>query len=104
MTFPFKGIVAERPYPPTGLSTARWKTEVAIAYVPFRWLYLTQTGVRIMPLFGVDARPESDTYPHVVEYDDELYLEDGHHRVTREALTTIHEGMIMRVFTIPDPR
>lgn len=95
---PFRGFVDERPYPETGLTTARWKAEVPTMVVYFTDLWLTQNGVRITPLFGVkEEHASADTYPHVVSWQGELYLEDGHHRVVREALFGIR-SMRMRVF------
>lgn len=97
--FPFKDIVTERPYPPTGLNSARWVTEVPVLWVFFRQLILTQSGVRIAPLFGLsDPDRVHDAYPHVVAWDGQFYLENGHHRVVRRAITTKYLGMDMRVF------
>jgi hypothetical protein len=97
---PFMGILTERPYPPTGLTTARWIENVFSQPVYLRDLWLTQNGVRIGPLFGLtDIHASADIYPHVVSWRGELYLEDGHHRVVREALAGVRV-MAMRVFTI----
>lgn len=97
--FPFKGIVQKRPYPPTGLSTARWIVEVPTRPTAMHTLTLTQTGVRIGGLFGVkSAHAAADDFPHVVAYNGQLYLEDGHHRVVRAALTTLCRIMLMRVY------
>ncbi len=103
MTFPFWRIQTQRPYPPTGLTTARWMSEVATRLVMFSHLILTQNGVHIAPLFGVrDPERFCDLYPHVVRWRNDLYLEDGHHRVVRTALAHRHYGMDMRVFDHPD--
>lgn len=98
---PFADILDERPYPPTGLTTARWRAEVEPRLVDLRDLTLTQKGVRIGPLFGITDR-ESDLFPHAVAYRDRLYLEDGHHRVVRAALRTTIRQMWMRVHTVED--
>lgn len=84
MTFPFAGIVTTRPYPPTGLTTARWATEVPAETVRLADLWLTQRGVHIAALFGHTDRV-SDRYPHVVAWRDRLFLEDGHTRAVRAA-------------------
>jgi hypothetical protein len=97
-TFPFRDIVTDRPYPPTGLTTARWAAEVKPVVVRLETLILTQDGVRIGPLFGVLDR-ESDAFPHAVDHHGQLYLEDGHHRVVRAALRDRIRTMWMRVFT-----
>lgn len=96
---PFKGIVEERPYPATGLTSALWRREVRPVYVDFADLWLTQKGVRIKPLFGITDRA-SDAFPHVVLWSGEYYLEDGHHRVTRAALGWKARGLHMRVHSL----
>ena len=103
MRIPFKAIIDRRPYPPTGMTTARWIDEVPVTNVWLHQLTLTQTGVRIAPLFRylTDEHTWSgDKYPHVVQYDGELYLEDGHHRVIRAQLVFGYDVMKMRVLTM----
>jgi hypothetical protein len=97
VTFPFAGVVTPRPYPPTGLTTARWAAEVPTALVAFADLWLTQDHANIPALFGHTDRV-SDTYPHVVEWAGIRFLEDGHHRVVRTALTSPLTAMTMRVY------
>lgn len=98
---PFRGIDTTRPYPPTGLSTARWVQEVDVEPVLFSTLVLTQTGVRIAPLFAgpADLNRRHDELPHVVDFNGTRYLEDGHHRVVRAAVAG-STGMLMRVFRV----
>lgn len=96
---PFAGIIEGRPYPPTGLTTARWRAEVPARDVNFADVFLTQNGVRVGPLFGVTDR-DSDAHPHVVLWQGRLYLEDGHHRVVRTAMTGSRQAMSMRVFMV----
>lgn len=103
MIWPFAGVMADRPYPPTGLTTARWRAEVPTELVPFAGLWLTQTGVDILALFGYSTRLRvSDEYPHVVDWQGVRLLEDGHCRVVRAALTSPVTAMTMRVFYSPD--
>jgi hypothetical protein len=100
MNIPFKGFLPDRPYPATGLTTARWKTEVDAMPVYLSDLYLTQQGVYIAPLFGLadlNGNGSTDIYPHVVAWNGELYLEDGHTRVVRQALAGTRV-MRMRVY------
>lgn len=78
--FPFKGIVKERPYPPTGLTTLRWALETRVQIVPLENLFLTQGGVFIEPLFRSQGSHCGDDMPHVVLWRGNFYLEDGHHR------------------------
>jgi len=85
--FPFAGIVPDRPYPPTGLNTARWRQEVPPTIVLFRGLWLTQSGVDVMSLFGVPAEHTADDpVPHVVFHNGRYYVEDGHSRIIRLAM------------------
>ncbi len=100
-SFPFAGLISERPYPPTGLTTARWAAEVPVRVVQFRDLWLTQAGVNIPALFGLTDRT-SDVYPHVVQWQQMKLLEDGHHRVVRVALCHGITEAPMRVFDSPD--
>lgn len=95
--FPFAGIINPRPYPPTGLTTARWAAEVPTELVAFTDLWLTQPHVDVLALFGHTSRI-SDGYPHVVEWQGIRLVEDGHCRVVRAALTTPVTAMTMRVF------
>lgn len=97
--FPFAGIYLDRPYPPTGLTTARWAAEVPTAEVAFGALWLTQGHVYTTALFGV-AETVRDPLPHVVAYGGLLLLEDGHNRVVRTALGGALK-MRMRVFQHP---
>lgn len=101
MTFPFKGIVEERPYPPTGLTTALWAARVRPIEIAFADLWLTQKHVRVKPLFGITDR-DSDAFPHVVFWRGEFYLEDGHHRVTRAALAWHARRLHMRAYSLED--
>ncbi len=99
MSFPFAGFGLHRPYPTTGMTTARWATEVDPVWIPFSTIILTQDGVNVLPLFGITDR-QSDLYPHVVRYRQHHFLEDGHHRVIRAAITG-ETGMLMRVLDAP---
>lgn len=72
-----------RPYPPTGLTTDLW-LRLPVETVDVQALITTQPHLHIDAL--LTPRPQRDPYPNVVEHDGALYLEDGHHRVTRLAL------------------
>jgi hypothetical protein len=95
--WPFAGVMTARPYPPTGLTTARWSAEVPTELVVFADLWLTQEHVNSRALWGHTIRV-SDTYPHVVQWRGVRLLEDGHNRVVRAALTSSVTAMTMRVF------
>jgi hypothetical protein len=98
--FPFAGVVTPRPYPPTGLTTARWKSEVPVRTVRFADLWLTQPAVVTLALFGHTDRV-SDSHPHVVRWQGICFLEDGHNRLVRAALQDGAHEADVRVFDIP---
>lgn len=85
----FRGIISRdggTPWPATGMTSAKWLD------VPCRAFYIanliaTQPGVLFAGLTEPPRPPVGgDPYPHVIEWDGRLFLEDGHHRVTRAAL------------------
>lgn len=82
----FKSVAADRPYPATGLTTRGWR-EVRTRYVPISELVATQDHLKITAL-APDFRGShsGDPLVHVVKHEGVFYLEDGHHRVVREAL------------------
>lgn len=84
-----------RPYPPTGLTTTQWRN-IGLDLVAFDDLTTTQDGIYLHALFA-PPRPESDGFPHVVEWEGTLYLEDGHTRVVREYLRG-YGSTLMRVY------
>lgn len=96
---PFRGVVSVRPYPATGLTTARWRAEVPVLDVPLADLWLTQEHVVIPALWGHTTHA-GDDYPHVVQWCGDRYLEDGHNRIVRAALTAAVESIPMRVFQV----
>lgn len=98
--FPFAGSICERPYPVSGLTTSRWKTEVGLKEIDFDKIILTQDGVNIFRLFNeIKLDETADDYPHIIVFEDVLYLEDGHHRVCRAALKG-NTSLVMRVYKV----
>jgi hypothetical protein len=49
---PFAALIPDRPWPPTGLTTARWIAEVPVLDVRLDELHLTQQHVNVAALFG----------------------------------------------------
>jgi hypothetical protein len=75
-----------RPYPATGLSPAKWR-EVSTKYVPIGELHATRAALSIAALAPDYREPHTaDRLVHVVVWEGKLYIEEGHHRVAREAL------------------
>ncbi|ABD09459.1 transcription regulator of the Arc/MetJ class [Frankia casuarinae] len=97
----FRLVGDGRPYPEHGLGQRDW------AAIPPRQVRLDQlvTTKRVLALdvlLDEDSTFYGDLFPHVVEWDGALYLEDGLHRAVRAALqqrTSIHA----RVYVLTGP-
>lgn len=81
----FKGIDLSRPWPTTGMTSAKWLS-VPVRTVLIRSLILTQKGIYFEPLLEPAVPVGGDGYPHVILWNSIQYLEDGHHRVVRAAI------------------
>ncbi len=81
----FKAVRDGRPYPEHGLSMKEW---AAIPPRPVRLdqLITTKRELALDRLLAEDSTFYGDLFPHVVQYDGGLYLEDGLHRALRAAL------------------
>jgi len=88
----FRGVLAARPYPAPGLTSREW------ARIPPRQLRLAElitvkAELRLDVLLAEDSTFYGDLFPHVVEWESDLYLEDGLHRAVQAALyqrSTMH--------------
>lgn len=82
----FKGVDPTRPWPSTGMTTAKWmELPVFPTYIPV--LIATQDGVYFKNLLSDEpSEYVIDPYPHVIFWRGEFYLEDGHSRVMRAIL------------------
>ncbi|MFT4265360.1 MAG: type II toxin-antitoxin system VapB family antitoxin [Nocardioides sp.] len=85
----FKRVGEGRPYPDHGLTTKDW------AALPPRQIRLDElVTVKDTLYLGALLDEEStffgDLFAHVVEWEGELYLEDGLHRALRAALQQRH--------------
>jgi Arc/MetJ family transcription regulator len=93
----FQAVLAERPYPDHGLELRDW------AAIPPRMIRLdqlitTKRELALDRLLADDSTFYGDLFPHVVEWEDRLYLEDGLHRALRAALqqrTQIHARVLV---------
>lgn len=85
----FRAVITREygePWPATGMTTARW-ADIPTTTVRIAELTATQDGVYFHALAADTPAPVGgDLLPHVIAYAGQLYLEDGHHRVTRAAL------------------
>jgi Arc/MetJ family transcription regulator len=92
----FKAVKDGRPYPDHGLTLREW-ADIPPRPVRLAELVTTKRELALDRLLAEDSTFYGDLFPHVVEYENDLYLEDGLHRAVRAALqqrTSIH----VRVF------
>jgi Arc/MetJ family transcription regulator len=81
----FKAVYDGRPYPDHGFSARDW------AAVPPRTIRLdelttTKRELALDRLLDEDSTFYGDLFPHAVQWEGEVYLEDGLHRALRAAL------------------
>jgi Arc/MetJ family transcription regulator len=93
----FKAVSDGRPYPDHGLTLREW---AAIPPRPVRLaeLVTTKRELALDRLLAEDSTFYGDLFPHVVEHEHTLYLEDGLHRAVRAALqqrTSIHVRVLV---------
>ena len=81
----FKRVGDGRPYPDHGLGTREW-LQVPPRQVQLDRLVTTKRELRLDVLLADDSTFYGDLFAHVVEWQGELYLEDGVHRALRCAL------------------
>ena len=85
----FKRVGEGRPYPDHGLDARGW---AALPPRPVRLeeLVTTKDTLQLAALLDEDSTFFGDLFAHVVEWGDDLYLEDGLHRALRAALQQRH--------------
>ena len=81
----FKAVREGRPYPDHGFSTRDWAM-IPPRQVRLDTLVTTRRELALDALLADDSTFYGDLFPHVVEYQGSLYLEDGLHRALRAAL------------------
>ena len=81
----FKRVGEGRPYPEHGLSTRQW-AELPPRQVRLDDLITTKDTLQLAALLDEDSTFYGDLFAHVVEWQGDLYLEDGLHRALRAAL------------------
>jgi Arc/MetJ family transcription regulator len=92
----FKAVSDGRPYPDHGLSLREW-AEIPPRPVRLAELVTTKRELGLDRLLAEDSTFYGDLFPHVVQFNAELYLEDGLHRALRAALqqrTSIHARVL----------
>ena len=81
----FKRVGVGRPYPDHGLQQRDW-ADVPPRQVRLADLVTTKDTLQLDALLDEDGTFYGDLFAHVVEWEGELYLEDGLHRALRAAL------------------
>ena len=81
----FKRVGDSRPYPDHGLTPREWAA-LPPRQVRLDTLITTKDTLQLAALLDEDSTFFGDLFAHVVEWRDELYLEDGLHRALRAAL------------------
>lgn len=84
----FKGIISRdngEPWGSTGMTTAKW-AHIPTRDVTITDLIATQPGILLRALTEENTPIGGDLIPHVINWQGNLYLEDGHHRAMRALL------------------
>jgi Arc/MetJ family transcription regulator len=92
----FKSVEDGRPYPAHDLMLRDWAA-VPPRQVRLDQLVTTKKVLALDVLLDDDSTFYGDLFPHVVQWHDELYLEDGLHRALRAALqqrTALHARVL----------
>jgi len=82
----FRAIGEGRPYPDHGRVTTRDWADVSPRLVRLDELVTTKRTLDLDTLLADDSTFYGDLFAHVVEFEGNLYLEDGLHRALRAAL------------------
>ena len=81
----FKDVRDGRPYPEHGFSARDW-ARIPPRQVRLDELVTTKKVLELDRLLSEDSTFFGDLFPHAVQWDGELFLEDGLHRAVRAAL------------------
>ena len=85
----FKDVRDGRPYPDHGFSMKDW-ARIPPRQIRLDELIATKRELRLDTLLDEDSTFYGDLFPHAVQWDGEMYLEDGLHRAVRAALQQRH--------------
>lgn len=94
----FKAVGDSRPYPDHGRVTSKDWSDVPPRMVRLDDLITTKRSIDLGQLLSEDSTFYGDLFAHVVDYDGELYLEEGLHRALRAALqqrATLHARVLV---------
>lgn len=97
----FKKVGNGRPYPDHDLKSPRDWAAVAPRQVRLADLITTKSELDLNSLLTDDSTFYGDLFAHVVQFEGQLYLEDGLHRAVRAALQQ-RQILHARVYIIPE--
>jgi hypothetical protein len=98
----FKAVISRddgEPWGDTGMTTATWAT-IQPHVVRIADLIATQPGILFAPLTDDNEPVGGDPIPHVIHWQGDYYLEDGHHRAMR-ALINGADTITARILEVP---
>ena len=81
----FKRVGDDKPYPDHGLRPKDWSS-LPPRQVRLDELITTKRELELDRLLDEDSTFYGDLFPHAVQWEGDLYLEDGLHRALRAAL------------------
>jgi Arc/MetJ family transcription regulator len=85
----FKRVGVGKPYPDHGLGQRDW-ADLPPRQIRLDELVTTKETLHLAALLDEDSTFYGDLFAHVVEWQGDLYLEDGLHRALRAALQQRH--------------
>jgi Arc/MetJ family transcription regulator len=97
----FKAVRDGRPYPEHQLSTRDW-AKIPPRQVRLDELVTTKRELALDRLLDEDSTFYGDLFPHAVQWQGDLYLEDGLHRALRAALQQ-RNSLHVRVLNLDEP-
>ncbi|ABP52913.1 MULTISPECIES: type II toxin-antitoxin system VapB family antitoxin [Salinispora] len=95
----FRAVRDGRPYPEHSLTLKQW-AEIPPRPLRLDQLITTKRELALDKLLAEDSTFYGDLFPHVVQWNGGLYLEDGLHRALRAALQQRNQ-IHARVFAFP---
>ncbi len=98
----FKRVEDGRPYPDHGLTPQEW-VSIPPSRVRLSTLVTTRRPVDLAALLVDDSTFFGDLFAHVVQWNGELYLEDGMHRALRAALGSRGGALLHARIHVLDP-
>ncbi|KAB7743844.1 type II toxin-antitoxin system VapB family antitoxin [Nostocoides sp. F2B08] len=94
----FKAVGDSRPYPDHGRVTPKDWSDVPPRMVRLDDLITTKRSIDLGTLLSEDSTFYGDLFAHVVDWEGDLYLEEGLHRALRAALqqrATLHARVLV---------